>query len=365
MREQIIYSGKDSYKKIADILAQVGSIRPMLVCGSKSFDALGINAFMRSLPVTFIRFSDFAPNPVYESAVKGVEVLRANQCDFVLAVGGGSAIDTAKCIRRFAGMNAKRDYLEQTVVNDTVPMAAMPTTAGTGSESTHFAVIYYQGMKYSVAGEDVLPEFVILDPIGLNTIPEYQKKSCYLDALCQAIESWWSVRANEESIACSKKALRLLLSNREAYFANNASVYEEIMLGSNYAGRAINITTTTAAHAMSYKLTSLYGIAHGHAVALCFPHVWQAMLPYLDREQKQTSLEIAKALDCQTIEEAIEWFAYLLKALNITAPEPAKDDIMLLTESVNLQRLKNNPVPLNTQEIRNIYHSVFSICRRK
>ena len=361
MQEQIVYSGKDSYKKIADILEQTGSTRPMLVCGKKSFEALGINAFMRSLPVTFIRFSDFAPNPVYESAVKGVEVLRENRCDFVLAIGGGSAIDTAKCVRRFAGMDVKRNYLEQTVVTDTVPMAAMPTTAGTGSESTHFAVIYYQGKKYSVAGEDVLPEFVILDPIGLNTIPEYQKKSCYLDALCQAIESWWSVRANEESIACSKKALRLLLSNREAYFANNASVYEEIMLGSNYAGRAINITTTTAAHAMSYKLTSLYGIAHGHAVALCLPHVWQAMLPYLDREQKQISLEIAEALGCHSIEEAIGWFVHLLKVLNMTVPEPSKDDIMLLTESVNLQRLKNNPILFNAQEIRNIYLSAFRL----
>ena len=358
MQEQIVYFGKDSYKKIADILAQTGSTRPMLVCGKKSFEALGINAFMRSLPVTFIRFSDFAPNPVYESAVKGVEVLRENRCDFVLAIGGGSAIDTAKCVRRFAGMDVKRNYLEQTVVTDTVPMAAMPTTAGTGSESTHFAVIYYQGKKYSVAGEEVLPEYVILDSIGLNTIPEYQKKSCYLDALCQAVESWWSVRANEESIACSKKAIRLLLANREAYFANKASVYDEIMLGSNYAGRAINITTTTAAHAMSYKLTSLYGIAHGHAVALCLPEVWQAMSDYPNHGLQESFFAIARELGCRTVEEAIAWFKSLLKTLKISVPVPAEDDIKILAESVNLQRLKNNPVPFRLEEIADMYSEI-------
>ena len=357
---QTVYSGKDSYKKIADIIAQVGATRPMLVCGKKSFDTLGVKGFLQSLPVKFIRFSDFAPNPIYESAINGVKVLQDNQCDFILAIGGGSTIDTAKCIRRFAGMDAGRNYLEQTVVSDTVPMAAMPTTAGTGSESTHFAVIYYKGKKYSVAGEDVLPEFVILDPIGLNTIPEYQKKSCYLDALCQAIESWWSVRACEESIAYAKQAISLLLENREAYFNGQNNVYEAIMLGSNFAGRAINITTTTAAHAMSYKLTSLYGIAHGHAVALCLPYVWQMMLRHCGTEINKKFLSIANVLGCQTPEEAIAWFKCLLHDLKMYVPFTAKDDIIILAESVNLQRLQNNPIPLSFGEIAEIYQNIFS-----
>lgn len=355
MRRQIIYFGSDSYKKIRDILAQAGATRPMLVCGKKSFEALGISAFLKSLPAEFVRFSDFAPNPVYESAVNGVKVLRENHCDFVIAIGGGSAIDTAKCIRRFAGMDPAANYLEQTFVRETVPLAALPTTAGTGSESTHFAVIYYQGKKYSVAGEDILPEYAILDPVGLYSIPEYQKKTCYLDALCQAIESWWSVRANEESITYSKKAIRLLLSDREAYFANDASVYEKILRGANYAGRAINITTTTAAHAMSYKLTSLYGIAHGHAVALCLPEVWQAMLQRSHPGLHSVFLEIAGELGCKTVEEGIAWFRNLIKTLELSIPLVEKGDIIILAKSVNLQRLQNNPVPFQSEEIADMY----------
>lgn len=99
-----------------------------------------------------------------------------------------------------------------------------------------------------------------------------------LDALCQGIESWWSVNATEESRKISQKAVAMILENLGGYLSGDQACADNMMIGSNLAGQAINITQTTAAHAMSYKLTSLYKIPHGRAAFVCLPYVWEYMI---------------------------------------------------------------------------------------
>ena len=279
--------------------------KTMLVCGG-SLDRLSIAGAVSELAA--VRFSGFSPNPLYEDVAAGVALFRETECDAILAVGGGSAMDVAKCIKLFATMDHAQLYLGQPYEDNDILLAAIPTTAGTGSESTRHAVIYYKGEKQSISHPSVVPGFVCLLPEVLENLPVYQKKCTMLDALGQAIESWWSVSAAAESIEYSRKAICLIKQYSKAYIEEGRHA-EEILLASNYAGRAINITATTAAHAMSYKLTSLYGIPHGHAVGLCLPEVWAEMA---DDENLQ---DIFRALPVD-----LPWLRDLLAKLEMAKP---------------------------------------------
>ena len=156
---------------------------------------------------------------------------------------------------------------------------AIPTTSGTGSESTSIAVIYYNGKKLSIDHGSLLPQITILDYNFLITLSDYQKKSTMLDSLCQAIESYWSIGATNDSKKYSKQCISLILKNYKDYIENKYGSYKEIIEASNYSGKAINISKTTAAHAMSYKITTMYNISHGHSVALCIIPIWKLLMP--------------------------------------------------------------------------------------
>jgi len=307
--------------------------KPLLVCDD-AYDSFGID-----LPCEAIRFSDFKPNPLYEDARAGVKILRKYNCDSIVAIGGGSSIDTAKSVKYY-------NYLD-------LPLIAVPTTSGTGSEATHFAVIYKNGEKHSIADKRLLPDYVILQPDVLKTVPLYQKKCTMLDALCQAIESWWSKKATHESIMYSKKAIKLILGNIDSYLENDEKGNKNMLTASNLAGKAINITTTTAPHAMSYKLTSLYGLPHGHAVALCLAKVWR----YMGNHDT-----IAKAFGVKNHESAIEIFESLLQKLEILPPKKINNnDLDVLTDAVNSQRLNNNPTRLNDRDVRKLYIEILKV----
>lgn len=285
--QQKIFQGID---KLPQILKEVNSRKCFLVVDS-SYPFLNIKETIEALDVEKVMFSDFTPNPLYEDVCKGIDLLKAEKCDSIMAVGGGSAIDVAKCIKLAVLAKDGNDAIIPPLVNTRVeldgsliPFIAIPTTAGTGSESTHNAVMYYEGSKQTVTNDGILPDYAILEPSVLKTLPLYQKKCTMMDALCQGIESWWSVNSTEESYEYSRQAINLIMQNWRAYiFDNDNEAASRIMLGANYGGRAINITQTTAAHAMSYKITSLYKLPHGHAVAVGLPEIWQYMITHMDK----------------------------------------------------------------------------------
>lgn len=119
-----------------------------LVCDG-SYHFLKIGSYLDAL-TNVVKFSDFKPNPDYESVKKAVALYRSEGCSSIVAVGGGSAIDLAKCVKLYANMTDDKEYIEQEIVPNDIPLMAVPTTAGTGSEATRYAVIYYQGNKQSV-----------------------------------------------------------------------------------------------------------------------------------------------------------------------------------------------------------------------
>ncbi len=369
---QKIINGKDSAKQIKNILNTLQSKKYLLVC-SPSFQHLSVSKYFIETNIPYITFSEFTPNPLYEDICKGTNLFNLEKCDTIVAVGGGSAIDVAKCIKLFCRMDSKNNYISQEYKDSGVPLIAVPTTAGTGSESTRYSVIYYNGEKQSVTHNSIIPDYAILDSSVLKSLPIYQKKCTLLDALCQGIESWWSVNSNEESKLYSKIAVETIINHMDSYiYDNDEAAAGQIMLAANYAGRAINITQTTAAHAMSYKLTSMYDLPHGHAVALCLPHVWKHMInnsakcidPRGERHLMDVFKEISNSLGAKDPEGAVYLFEEILIGLEIDRPNTDNfEDIRILSKSVNITRLKNNPVYLSKEAIQCMYEAIVKLKR--
>ena len=360
------------------ILKEVGCEKLFLVVDS-SYPFLNIKDAIEALPAKErVMFSDFTPNPLYEQVCNGIELLKTSNCDTILAVGGGSAIDVAKCIKLAVLAKEGNAAIIPPLVSTRVacdgaklPFIAIPTTAGTGSESTHNAVMYYEGAKQTVTNDGVLPDYAVLEPSVLKTLPLYQKKCTMMDALCQGIESWWSVNSTEESYEYSRKTIELIMANWRKYiFENDDEAAKQIMLAANYGGRAINVTATTAAHAMSYKITSLYKLPHGHAVAVCLPVIWEYMIGHMDKcidKRCQEYLNnifnnIANTMGAETPIEAIAVFRSMMKDMEMTKPTSdlshRTSDIENLSFSVNPVRLRNNPVELNNEIIKQMYEQI-------
>ena len=357
---QTIYQGIEHLSEALE-----GSIKVLLVCDS-SFDFLNIKDEIEHMDVPHVIFNDFTPNPLYEDVCKGVDLFQITKCDTILAVGGGSSLDVAKCIKLYCQMSKDDIYLNQAYKDTGVKLIAIPTTAGTGSESTRYAVIYYDGKKQSVTHDSIIPNIAILEPKVLKTLPLYQKKCTMLDALCQGIESWWSVNSTEESKRLSKKAVETIMQWWHEYiFENTDESAVQIMHAANLAGQAICITQTTAPHAFSYKITSMYKLPHGHAVAVCLPEIWDYMYKNIEKCIDSRGNDylngvftaIAGAMGMDTVQNAIEGFKKLLAVMSISSPASLcrPEDLKVLSESVNPVRLKNNPVALSHDAIIGLY----------
>ena len=225
-----------------------------------------------------------------------------SKVDGYIAIGGGTVIDTTKLLRGLEG--------------DLPPFLAVPTTAGTGAETTRFAVYYDHGNKMSADDILYLPTDVVLVPELAASQSPYQKAATEFDAYAQAVESLWAKGATDESRIYAKRALD--------YMARGEQV-----LGAYWAGRAIDISRTTAAHAFSYYLTSHYGIPHGHAVYMVFEYICR-------NNNHPEFIKVVpglKTLRELATDKGIEWNALV-------------DDLFA---HVNLKRLGNNPVEVRKE----------------
>lgn len=360
------YAELDSY-------FEEGGVRSFLLVCDNSFPCLQISRYFKNLVhragIKITKFDGFQPNPLYESVIEGVRVFREARCDSIVAVGGGSAIDVAKCIKLYCNMDGGGlggSFLEQAIMPNPVRLLAVPTTAGTGSEATRYAVIYYEGEKQSISHESCIPDTVFMDGSTLATLPLYQKKATMLDALCHGVESFWSVNSTEESRRYSEESVRMVMGHMEGYLSNKGESNAGMLMAAHLAGKAIDIAQTTAGHAMCYKLTSLYGIAHGHAAALCVKEIWPWMIENMDqgtdprgkRRLEEIFCRIAAAMGCESAEEAASKFREIFHALGMGVPAASGKEHGILCSSVNPVRLKNHPVPLGGRDIDELYHRI-------
>jgi len=210
---------------------------------------------MNSEEVFNINYREVPANPTIEFAEE--MVLKAKGATKVISQGGGSTIDTGK----YVSFKLK------------IPHKAIPTTAGTGSEVTKFAVFIVKGKKWSMEDDALIPEEYSLIPELITSLPPEQTASTGLDALSHAIESWWSPRATEESRLYGRRAINLILNSLYDSYRNpsNEMLRMNMLEAANLAGKAFNITKTSICHAISYPLTTKYNIPHGIACAMTLP----------------------------------------------------------------------------------------------
>ncbi len=342
MEQQLIRGRKSlNGENIARMLESLTIRRPLVICGERMHGVL-----MSRTQLEAPWFRDFHPNPDLSDCHKGAEAFLRENCDGLLSLGGGSAMDTAKGI--------KAVLIRSGTKAETLRHLAIPATAGTGAEATPIAVVYEKGQKLSLDAPELLPEGVLLDSSLLDTLPLYHRKACALDALCQGIESFWANRATAESRCFAEKAVRGVAENLPAYLDGNPAAQDAMLDAAYFSGRAIRISRTTAAHAMSYQLTKRLGYAHGHACMLTLPHLWRRLLKRPD--QAPVLAQLADMLGLPDAEAVPDALLALLKKLDLTPDAPVEDTLLdALSAQVNPERLSNHPEPLNRAELRDIY----------
>lgn len=372
--EQRIITARDNYIEFDQWIKENGCKKILMVCDGSIWYMEAFNKHLEEVEkmgVQMIGFRDFQPNPLYESVVKGVAMFRAEGCDSIMAVGGGSAMDVAKCIKLYSNLPGDGEdgsWLKAEIIPNNIPFVAMPTTAGTGSEATRYAVIYYEDSKQSITSESFIPGTVLMDPNALKTLPLYQKKATMCDALCHAIESFWSVNSTEVSKEYSKAAIQGILDNMDGYLANTEAGNAGMLRAAHTAGKAINITQTTAGHAMCYKITSLFGSAHGHAAMLCDRVLFSWMVENTDKcidprgEEylRETLDEIGVVMGCEDAKAGAAKLAYLFEKLELEIPTATAEQFEILRNSVNPVRLKNHPIALDVDTIDALYHKILN-----
>jgi len=252
-----------SLENLKDILEYEKSRNVFLVTGRDSYEKCGakekIETILGNSEIGFTRFCDFFSNPNIKDIQKGCDSFKKKNYDLIMGVGGGSVIDTAKAIKLFNCPKAEK-----------IPLIAIPTTAGSGSEATWFVVFYKGKEKQSWGNETItLPNYSVIDPKLTMSLSRKVAASTGMDALAQAVESYWCINSTDESKRIARQSIKLTLKNLErAVNGKGKRARGNMALSSNLAGKAINLTRTTACHSIAYPITSYFDVAHGHAVGL-------------------------------------------------------------------------------------------------
>lgn len=359
-----------SISHLKNLMGQWQANKIFLVTGKASYTQSGARQFIESAlePAQFVRFSDFEQNPKYEDALRGLAIFLESGCDAIIAIGGGSAMDIAKLINAFAA-NRELDSLEivrknPALIHKGKPLLAIPTTAGTGSEATHFAVVYHSQKKYSVAHPYLLPDVAGLQPAFTMSQPKYLTACAAMDAFSQAMESFWSVAGTEESRKYAIRALGLLTGNMvRAVNKPDEDNRSALMTAAYYAGRAINISKTTAAHAVSYAFTTFYGIPHGHAVFLTLPRFLEynygVTVKDLNDPRGTTYVkagieELCTILGADSVREAKNLMYDMAGQMGVELSTTALGIVNFeekVAANVNTERLGNNPRKISREDL--------------
>lgn len=333
---------------------------PALLAGRRVFAVASPGAAQRTalaswLPRGATLFSQFQPNPTTDQAISAAARRAAADADLVLGVGGGSALDIAKAAR---ALPPDRGEAAAAIIGTTacaragVELVLVPTTAGTGSEVTRFATLYRHGRKVSLDAACVQADVAVIDPALTDSCPAWLTWSCAFDALAHAVESAWSRCATSESRAFAMAALALLVPVlRDADRLPSLAERDTLSEAGTLAGRAIDLTRTTAAHALAYPLTVHLGVPHGLACALNL--IWLApMIEPAWRSAEASALRHVLAVPEGSIGAGISDLLTRRGLPTSLGPVgPAMVDV-IVDEGLASNRVSGTPVTLDHSRVR-------------
>jgi len=309
--------GWGRFKEIRQVIDELNGKRVFLVTGKKFAKKYGmlekLTDYLKGL--TLEAFAEIEENPSIETVDRGAARCKEAMSDTVIGLGGGSALDAGKAIAMLQkNPGSIREYLDQEKICQTkgLPCVAIPTTSGTGSEVTPFTVITHPGKKAkpAIAPPQNFPDVALVDPELTLNMPFEVAAATGLDALCQAVEGFWSTQSNPVTRSLAFQAIELAMENLEAACIrkDQASV-TNMALASHLTGIEMSNIGNTAIHPLSYPITLDYGVSHGFACAIFLPAVIR--------------------FNAQAVEER---FRDLLRILNLSSVEAFADRVESLME---------------------------------
>ncbi len=330
---RVIEIGGGATARIGGLLERFGLRRPLIVSDPVMVE-LGLierlTAPLERANLAYAIFSETVPEPVDRVVEAGVAAMRAGAFDCLIGFGGGSPIDTAKAMTILAGGGVMRDYKVPFAADRAaLPLIAIPTTAGTGSEATRFTVITDTGQdeKMLIAGLGALPLAAIVDFELTLSVPARTTADTGIDAFTHALEAFVSKRANPVSDAYARSAMTLIGAHLRTVYAEprNDAAREAMMLGATLAGLAFSNASVALVHGMSRPIGAQFHVPHGLSNAMLLPAVTKYSLnAALPRYAEAARLAgFAQADDADQVAGAR--LLESLKALNrdLAVPTPA------------------------------------------
>ncbi len=286
-----IISGSGALEQSIECLKSMGK-RALVVTGKvmvKLKNADRLTVLLERAGIAYHVYSDITGEPTDEMIAGGLKAYRENHCDFIVALGGGSPIDAMKAIAALAVNEGElRDFMGKEIAGELPPMAAIPTTAGTGSEATKFTIITdtKTNVKMLLKGDALMPDLAIIDPQFTITSPPSLTAATGLDALTHAIEAYTSRKAQPMTDVYALSAVKRIFEYLPRAFHNGDDVAarEQMSLASLEAGVAFNNASVTIVHGMSRPIGALFHVPHGISNAMLLKECMSFALPgALDR----------------------------------------------------------------------------------
>lgn len=279
---QNIVAGRKTIEKLPEIAAKLGGKKAFIISGphlNKIGAVAACEALLKKAGIESAAFTDCEGNPSVETVEKATAMFQKSGADFIVAYGGGSPMDVAKAVGVVAKYGGSITDYEgaHKVPGDIIPLIAIPTTAGTGSEVTAFSVITDHSRQYklTVFSYKILPTYAILDADLITTVPVGVAAACGMDALIHALEAYISTAASPFSDAMAEKAMELIGGHVRRYVANRGDLEaaQAMLVGSLFAGVAFSFARLGNVHAMSHPVSAHFNVAHGVANAILLPTI--------------------------------------------------------------------------------------------
>ena len=366
LTQRVIF-GENSIEKLGELTRTLGGSRVLIVT-DRGIEKAGILArailALQSEKITPVIFADVSPNPTTDDVESTVAVAEADAAiDFIIGLGGGSAMDCAKGANFLLTNGGKmEDYWGiNKATQPMLPAIGIPTTIGTGSEAQSFALIAQRETHIKMACGDRKAKFgtVILDATLTETLPRSVAAVTGIDAIAHATESYVSTRRNPMSQMFSQHAWRLLNANFEgALEPKSAAARSNMLFGAYLAGLAIENAMLGAAHACANPLTAKYGITHGIAVALMLPHIirFNSSVARESYRQLHPNGDLAdRIVELRDIGN----LPNTLRECNVQYTIEKTDIPTLAKEASEQWTGQFNPRPLNRQDFTKLYEAVF------
>ncbi len=356
--------GLGGWRELPSIVYAFGK-RPMFVSDKAMIHSDNAGKIVESLGKEVESFSDVEPNPTLDAVDGLVERIKEEQCDVVIALGGGSSLDCAKaaCAIAVQGGKARQYHSEGAVLDHRrLPLVAVPTTAGTGSEVTPIAVLddREKGIKAPLTHDCLFPTIALVDPELTVTMPPYVTACTGLDALAHAIEGYWSRNHQPicDTLAC--EVATLVFRHLETAFTtpDDLEAREGMSLAALMGGMAFQLPKNAAVHACSFPLSNRYHLPHGAACAMTL----DAFIRFNAGTLGARGTRLANATGHESMEALADGVLKLKQAVGL--PVCLHDvgvtaaDLDRLVEDSFHPLMNNNPRPVSSPELRALYVSI-------